>query len=81
MILSCPTCRSDTDGARFQDATYGTRQRVANPTKKPDEFRCTICRAMLKATVAATAEDKATKKRDAKKAKKQAKAAKKGERR
>ena len=28
----------------FQDKTYGKKRRVMNPTAKPDEFRCTVCR-------------------------------------
>lgn len=43
MILSC-TCRHD-----YQDIQYGKGRRVFNPlasqSGKPQEYRCTVCRA------------------------------------
>jgi hypothetical protein len=38
MILKC-ICKND-----FQDKTYGKDNRVHNPIKDPNKFRCTVCK-------------------------------------
>jgi len=45
MIRYCPNCDHESEGAQFQDATYGFGNRVYNPqgAKQAGKARCTIC--------------------------------------